>query len=231
MKARIARFDAHYEVFFSRPAFSRIASFAQIIEPIHDAFSSEVLIPSDAIKLENGNTIDTAGVTLTLFSGFSVFEAKLDGYKAHFLDLRSQETIDQAKRHAKQFEMAICGFLADGAPGLSRLITHSWLMLDGGASVADALVRSLTWLPESNDPFQIGTTNVRSMVKFECSNTDEQLTVGVTVDRSALPEAHLFLEISTEFGVGTHIDNIDKKADYLHTVTRSVFGKLGLEME
>lgn len=231
MKARIARFDVHYEVNFSRPAFSRIASFSQIIEPIYDAFSSEMSIPSDAIKLENGNSIDTAGVTLTLFSGLSVFEAKLDGYKAHMVDLRSQESIDEAKRHAILFETAVCGFLADGTPRLSKLITPSWLSLDGGASAADALVRNLTWLPESTDPFQIGTTNVRSMVRFECSNTDEQLTVGVTVDRSALRKAHLFLEISNEFGVGTQFDNFDKKVDHLSYVTRSVFDKLGLEME
>lgn len=231
MKARIARFDVHYEVNFSRPAFSRIASFSQIIEPIYDAFCSEMSIPSDAIKLEIGNSIDTAGVTLTLFSGLSVFEAKLDGYKAHIIDLRSRESIDQAKRHAKQFETAICGFMADGTPGLSKLITPSWLRLEGGVSAADAFVRNLTWLPESNDPFQIGTTNVRSMVKFECSSTDEQLTVGVTVDRSALREADLFLEISTEFGVGTQFDNFDKKIDHLNSLTRSVFDKLGLEME
>ena len=57
MKARIARFNAHYEVVFSRPAFSRITSFSQIIEPIYDAFSQEIQIPSDAIELENGNTL------------------------------------------------------------------------------------------------------------------------------------------------------------------------------
>ena len=104
MKAQIVRIDARYEVAFSRPAFSQIASFAKIIEAIYDAFSSELKIPSDAIRLENGNTIATAGVTLTLFSGVSVFEAKLDGFKAHLLDLRSPETIDQAKRHINLFE-------------------------------------------------------------------------------------------------------------------------------
>lgn len=30
MKARIVRFDTHYEVGFSRPAFSRISSFSHI---------------------------------------------------------------------------------------------------------------------------------------------------------------------------------------------------------
>ena len=231
MKARIARFDVHYEVAFSRPAFSHIASFAQIIEPIYDTFSAETPIPSDAIELETGNTIDTAGVTLTLFSGFSVFEAKPDGYKAHFLDLRSPEAIDQAKRHATLFESAVCGFLTDGVPGLSRFVTPSWLTVEGGMSAADALVRNLTWSPESQDPFQIGATNVRSLVKFECSNTDDLWTVGITMDRSALPEAHLFLEISAAYTSGTHFDNFDKKAEHLSTVAGAVIGKLGLIVE
>ena len=231
MKARIARFDAHYEVTFSRPAFSRIASFSQIIETIYDAFSAETPIPSDAIQLENGNTIATAGVTLTLFSGLSVFEAKLDGYKAHFLDLRSPEAIDRAKRHANLFEAAISAFLPDGAPGHSRIVTPSWFVIDGGIDAAETLIRSLTWLPESHDPFQIGATNVRSLVKFECFNTDDLWTVGVTLDKSALLEAHLFVEIAAEYSSGSQFDTFDKKTEHLSTVSRSVIDSLGLIVE
>ena len=46
MRARIVRLDAHYEVAFPCPTFSPIASFFQIIEPIYDAFSSELVVPS-----------------------------------------------------------------------------------------------------------------------------------------------------------------------------------------
>ena len=222
MKAETAIFDAHYEVYFLRPTFSRITSFAQVIEPIYDAFSPEILIPSDAIKLENGNSIDTARVTLNLFSGYSQFEAKLDGYKAHFFDLRSPQAIDQAKRHAVQFETVILEFLADADPGDYGIITQSWLTLDGGASVADALVRRLTWLPESHDPFQIGANYTRSQVKFKCSSTDEQWSIGITVDRSALPEAHLCLEMTSEYETGSQFDSFDKKTDHLYTVARTV---------
>ena len=231
MKARIVRFDAHYEVAFSRPAFSRIASFSQIIEPIYDAFCSELIIPSDAISLENGNTIATAGVTLTLFSGLSVFEAKLDGYKAHFLDLRSPDAIDRAKRHATLFEDAICGFLTDGVPAHSRLVTPSWLTVEGGISAAEALVRRLTWLPDSDDPFQIEATNTRSLVKFECLNNDNLWKIGITVDKSALQEADLFLELSGEYPSGSHFDSFDSKANHLATVSRAVIDKLDLIVE
>ena len=231
MKARIVRSDAHYEVAFSRPAFSRIASFAQIIEPIYDAFCSELIIPSDAISLENGNTIATAGVTLTLFSGFSVFEAKLDGYKAHFHDLRSSDAIDQAKQHTTLFEDAICGFLTDGIPAHSRLVTSSWLTVEGGISAAEALVRRLTWLPDSDDPFQIEATNTRSLVKFECLNNDNLWKIGITVDKSALQKADLFLELSGEYASGSHFDSFDNKANHLATVSRAVIDKLDLIVE
>lgn len=231
MKARIVRFDAHYEVAFTRPAFSRIASFAQIIEPIYDAFSSELAIPRDAICLENGNTIATAGVTLTLFSGLSVFEARLDGYKAHFLDLRSSDAIDRAKRHAKLFEDATCGFLTEGVPAHSRVVTPSWLSLEGGIPAAEALARSLTWLPDSVDPFQIEATNTRSLVKFECLNNSDLWKIGITVDKSALQEADLFLELSGEYASGSHFDSFDDKANHLATVSRAVIDKLGLTVE
>ena len=231
MKARIARFDAYYEVAFDRPAFSRIASFSQIVESIYDAFSAEVSIPPDAIKLENGNTIATAGVTLTLFSGFSLFEARLDGYKARFLELRSPEAIDQAKRHAKLFESAVRGFLTDGIPAHWRLITPSWLTVDGGMDAAEGLIRDLTWLPESHDPFEIGSTKVSSQVRFDCSNTEDLWTVRITVDKSAIPDTHLFLEISGEYILGSPFNTLDKQAEHLSIVSKPVIDKLGLVVE
>lgn len=231
MRARTVRFDAYYEVAFNRPAFNHIASFSQIIEPIYDAFSPEVRIPSDAIKLENGDTIATAGVTLTLFSGFSLFEARLDGYKARFLDLRSPEAIDQAKRHAKLFESAVHGFLTDGIPAHWRLITPSWLMVDGGMDAAEDLIRGLTSLPESHDPFEIGSTKVSSQVRFDCSNTEDLWTVRVTVDKSAIPDTHLFLELSGEYTAGSRFNTLDKQAEHLSIVSKPVIDKLGLVVE
>ncbi len=208
-----------------------MASFAQIIEPIYDAFSSEFNIPSDAISLENGNTLATAGVTLTLHSGLSVFEARLDGYKTRFLDLRSSNAVEQAKRHAKLFEDAVCGFLADGAPADSRLVTPSWLTIEGGVPAAEGLVRGLTWLPDSDDPFQIEATNTRSLVKFECINSNDLWRIGITVDKSALQEADLFLEMSGEYAAGSHFDSFDDKANHLALVSQAVMDKLNLAVE
>ena len=186
---------------------------------------------TDAIKFTNGDTIATAGVTLTLFSGLSEFEAKLDGYKAHFLDLRSQEAIDRGKQHTKLFEAAICGFMTDGIPAYWRLVTPYWLMLDGGIDAAEYLIRGLTWLPGSTDPFEIGATTTRSKVNFVCSNTEELWTVGITMDKSALVNAHLFLEISCEYRPGSHYDTFDKKAEHLSNASRVVADKLGLILE
>ncbi len=81
MNARVTRLDFHCDVIFARPVFSRVASFAQIIEPIYDAFSTEgIRIPSDALRVDNGNSIATAKVSLSLHSGLQTFEARLDDY-------------------------------------------------------------------------------------------------------------------------------------------------------
>ena len=233
MKASIVRSDTIYEAAFSRPAFEQIASFTQIIEPICDAFCSEVIIPSEAINLGNGNSLATSGVTLTLFSGRSVFEARLDGYRACSYDLRSPEDIERAKRHAKLFESAIRGFLTDSVPAHSRFITPSWLAIEGGKTSTEALIRNLTWLPKADDPFQIGATEVHSIVKFECINKDELWNIGITVDRdrSALPEADLFLELSGEYALGSQLDTFDKIADHFFTISQSIVDKLDLIIE
>ena len=231
MKATLSRIDTYYEVAFTRPAFGRLGTFAQIIEPIHSALSVETSIPSDAIRLENGNTISSACVSVSLFSGFWTFEARLDGYKAHFLDLRSSEDLDRANHSASQFETAVSAFLSDGIPANWQLVVPFWLQIEGGMDAAESIIRNLTWLPRSNDPFGIGSKRVSAQVKFHCFNLDQSWVMGISLDKSALPDAHLFCELSGGYTPGSQFETLDNKAKHIDAIARRVFGEIGLEVE
>ena len=198
MKATTVRSDAYYEVVFSRPAFSGIGSFALILEPIHDALTEEIIIPSDAITIDAGNSISNSVVTVRLLSGNVIFEARLDGYKAHFLRLINSQDFDFALRCTRLFENAIRGFLSDGKPAIYRLITSSWLSLEGGVKAAEELVGGLTVISDNPDPFQISSTKTTSRLKFDCLNTDELWSIALTLEKSAIADADLFFEISGE---------------------------------
>ena len=231
MKASIARFDAHYEVAFTRPAFSRIGSFAQILEPIYDALSEELAIPSDAIKIETGDSVASAVVTVTLFSGNCVFEVRLDGYKAHFLNLITTDHMNNVKRYTKSFEDAVSGFLTDGQPASWKISVPYWLKIESGVDAAEHLIDRLTWLPGNHDPFGIGSTKTESRVHFECINTENLWAIGVTVEKSALPNTDLFYEISANYIPGSHFDNFDKKTEHIETLNGVIAKKLDLEIE
>ena len=225
------RFDVHYEAAFRRPIFSRMTSFLQIIEPIYDSFSAESKIPLDAISVENGNTIAAAGVTLKLFSGRSMFEVRLDGYRVHFYDLTSSERTGQAIRHARLFEEAIYGFLSDPLIGHSKLVMPSWIKLEAGDAAANSLMRKLAWHPSSSDPFEIGATSTLSLVKFECTHQEDYCRTGIAVDKSALPEADLFLEISREYTLDSLYRSFEDKLTQLASVRRTILNKLSIAEE
>ena len=231
MKVSVARFDAIYDVVFSRPAFSRVTDFVQIIEPIHDTFSKELFVPLDAIRVENGNTISTAGVIVTLLSGNCTFEVRLDGYKAHFKNLNSTEEIDRAKHLVNLFEYVVTEFLADGTPAVSEIRTPNWLVVEGGIEAAEKFVRRLTWLPDSVDPFKIGATKTSSQVNFESMCAEEAWNVGVRVEKSALSDADLFIEISNGFGPSSEFDNFQKKAEQFSSVSSDIMKTLGLSVD
>ncbi len=213
-----------------RPVFSRIQSFPQIIEPIHDAFSGEFQISSDAIKVKVADTIATASVTLTLHQDCK-FEVKLDGYKAHFLDIRIPEDLQSVKRHINLFERAICDFMSDGVPADWRFVIPCWLKIDGGMNSAVGLIRKLTWSPESQDPFEIGADATRSQIKFECSNKEELWTTNITIDQSALGNADLFLEFSCGYTLGSRYDTFDERTGHIYRLSEIVMDKLGLILE
>ena len=94
-----------------------------------------------------------------------------------------------------------------------------------------SLIRRLTWLPESHDPFEISSTKVDSQVRFDCFNTEDLWTASITVEKSAIPNTDLFLEISSQYETGSHFNTFDKHAEHLSMVSKSVIDKLGLVVE
>jgi len=233
MKASIDRLDAFYEVEFHRPAFSRVDSFVQIFEPLYDTFSKEVRIPSDALRVETGDSIATAVVSLELFSGKFLFEVKLDGYKAKFYDLQTEKDTQLAKRHAMLFEKVVSEFMEDGHPKLWKILFPCWISINESDSVkiAEQLIRNLTWLPDSHDPFEIGASSVSSVVKFDCVNFEELWSVGILLNKSVLPGSELFVDFSGEYLLGTRFESFDQKIEHLFSVSASVIDKLGFTLE
>ena len=198
MDARVVRSDVHCEVVFARPAFSRVASFTKLIEPVYDAFTGAgIPIPADALCVENGNSMATAKVTLSLLSGFQTFEARLDGFEAHCLDLRSPEAIAHAKNSVRLFGNAVCEFLSDGLPDRYTITTPTWLTVDGGYDVADALVRSLALKTDSNDPFGIDAHTAPLQATFSCRNLDANWNATIMIAKSQLPDTQLFLQVAS----------------------------------
>ena len=207
----------------------------QIVEPIHDALSLETPIPPDAIKLENGNTIATAlvSVALPFGNGNGLLEARLNGYRAHFFNLPpcKHGIDDRARRYIEHFEDAVSAFLSDGTPHLWKLTTPYWLSLDNGDSTVERLLRDLTWLPENPDPFNLGASSTFSQVKFTCSNPSAFWTAAITLEKSALPAADLFVEISVEYSPNSAFGTLGKKAEHLSNLFRSIADRLSLETE
>lgn len=232
MKASIYRIDAFYEVEFRRPVFSRIASFVDIIEPLYDSFSKEVdIIPSDAIRVENGDSIATSSIRFTLFSGQVLFEVKLDGYKVKFYNLHKKDA-ERAKRYALIFERVVNEFMDDGYPKLSRILFPCWISIDTPSTtkVAEQIIRNLTWLPNSHDPFKIGASNTSSGIRFDCNNDEELWNFGILLNKSVMPGSELFIEFSGEYILGSPYESLDRKIDHLSSVSVSALDKLGLTL-
>lgn len=231
MKANMRRSDAYYEIVFNRPSFASIGSFAQIIEPIHDALSEELVVPSDAIKVETGNSIENSAVTVNLLAGNVVFEARLDGYKAHFLNLRNPGDFNFAERCTRNFANAVSAFLSDGKPALCRMVTSSWLNLEGGVNSAEELVASLTSLSGNPDPFRINSTKTTSRVKFDCLNIEELWSIALTLEKSALPGTDLFLEVGGEYLSESTFSDFDSRITHMRYVSAQIASNLKLESE
>ena len=232
MKANVKRFDVNYEVEYSRPAFNQISTFTQILEPIYDALSGELHIPSDAIRVESGNTIATAYVAITLFSGKWVFEARLDGYKAVFIDLQTTTDLNNAERYIDIFEDAVSRFLNNGKPENWRIRVPSWVKFeDNGVDVAVDLVNHLTWIQGNVDPFQIGSTKTESLVKIGSLNKEQLWEVWVTLEKSALPDTDLFYEVFATYYQGSQYDSLEKKSEHFENLFKVIAEKINLDLE
>ncbi len=228
MDVHIDRTDLHCEVVFVRPAFSQVTSFPSIIEPVYDAFDvAGFRVPADALRVENGDSIATAKVTWSLGSGLYTFEARLDGFEAHFLDLRSPNAIEHAAHLARLFHDTICEFLYDGVPARTTITMPTWLTVEGGSDAADAVVRGVA-LNDPNDPFRIGARTVPSQAMFTCANRDSNWTATVMIAKSQLPDTHLFLQVASEYVQGSVPVQFVDRTKHIGEIWSSVAVSLGL---
>lgn len=234
MQASIFKLGFTYKVKFARPAFSQITTFTKIIGSIHDAFSHIVPNPSSEIEINAGNTISNSSVVLNLpsESGFSVFEARLDGYEVRTYRLPSLSSLDSQMRNSNLFETAVLNFLSDCEPVNWLLDTRFWLSLDSEDAVikSEQLIKDLTLYARSEDPFEFGSTKMNASVQFDCTNEDEKWTVRVYLDKSELPGSHLFFQTSGEYHKGSIFDTIEQKFDHLKAISESVTRKLELTL-
>ena len=153
---------------------------------------------------------------------------RLDGFEAHFLDLRSPEASTKARESVGLFGNAVCGFLSDGVPDCSTITVPTWLKVDGGYDAADALVRSLAWKTDSNDPFGIGAHTVPSQATFSCTNLDTNWTASIMIARSLLPDTQLFLQVGAEYRPGSGPENFVDRAEHVAEIWNSVAESIGL---
>ena len=234
MQASIFKLGYIYKVKFARPAFSQVTTFAEIIGPIHDAFSHIVPNPSSEIEINAGNSISNSSVVLNLplESGFSVFEARLDGYKVSTYRLPSLSSLDSQVRNSNLFETAVLNFLSDCEPVNWFLDTRFWLSLDVDDALikSEQLIKDLTSYAQSEDPFGFGSTEMNASIQFNCINEDEKWAVRVYLDKSELPGSHLFLRTSGEYHKGSIFDTIEQKIDHLKVIHESVTRKLDLTL-
>ena len=137
-----------------------------------------------------------------------------------------------AKRYIELFEHAVSRFLNNGKPANWRIGVPSWLKIeDSGVDAAVDLVNHLTFFLGNVDPFQIGSTKSESRVKFDCLNKEQLWGVLVTVEKSALPDADLFYEVSATYYQGSQYDNLEKKSEHFVNFFTAIAEKINLELE
>ena len=167
-------------------------------------------------------------VTLSLVSGFQTFEARLDGFEAHFLDRLSPTAGAQARESVTLLGYDVFGFLSDGVPDQCTITIPTWLKADGGYDAADALIRSYAWKTDSNVPFGIGAHRVPSQATFSCTNLDTNWTASIMIARSLLPDTQLFLQVGAEYRPGSGPENFVDRAEHVAEIWNSVAESIGL---
>ena len=147
------------------------------------------------------------------------------------MNLRYPDDFNFAERCTKIFENAVAGFLNDGRAALCRMITSSWLTLEGGMSAAEGLLSSLTSIGETPDPFQINSTKTTTRVKFDFLNTDELWSVALTLEKSAMPGTDLFFEVAGEYLSESRFSDFDARITHMRHVSAQIANNLKLESE
>lgn len=230
MKASTKKINLIYEVEYSRPAFSRIGAFVEQIEPIYDALSENLRVPSDAIIIQNENSIASAKIIVSLFSDSWIFESRLDGYKVQIFDLYDTDHFDLAVECTGKYSDAVAGFVSDTTPEFWNLRKSSWLSIDDDAVSAADFMDQFNPYGGNHDPFGIDSTNTDAHIIFECSNEEKFWNVAITLQKAIDPMASLFFDLSIVHSSGSKFEAADSQFQHLKSLSGAFSKKINLEI-
>lgn len=223
------RIDVTYELAFLKPAFRLAGGLVPLLSALHEELSRRFALNLSEVRPLAGTSMAEVGARVTLFNGQGVLTVAPERFTAQFHSLTGRDDLATAKDCVLLARSAIDRLRVDEEFGPTAYRLRTWLRCDGSnddvVSAIDRLARPLGEVGLAD----LNVTNIRHAYRAEMESAVDGWHVAITVERSAIPAANLFLSLDYVFSAQSRFTTVDEQEHLMNEHSRRVLSHFNLE--
>lgn len=231
--ATLRRLDGTYTASFVPPMLSLAGTIPDAMKVVYGTFVERYPgIRPDALRALNTNVLAEVGISINLLDNRIESLLRVDQIGVRAVNLRN----DQEVRFVVDCILITHGAARKLAPtitiGSAIINVSTWISVDGGPGQAEKILSAASRPSRSNflKGASLGAKSVAFLPRVVLGNDQEGWQLTVAAEKSAIPEADLFMARQYVFGPPMRYSGFDEQFAFIQTSANIISEWLGLDM-
>jgi hypothetical protein len=231
--ATVRRLDGTYTASFVPPMLSLAGTIPDVMKVVYGTFVERYPgIRPDALRAINTNVLAEVGVSINLLDNRIEILLRVDQIGVRAVNLRN----DQEVRFVVDCILITHNAARKLAPtitiGSTIVNVSTWIGVDGGGGQVEKILSAASRPSRSNllKGASLGAKSVAFLPRVVLANDLEGWQLTVAAEKSAIPEADLFVVRQYSFGPPMRYSDFEQQFAFIQTSTNITSEWLGLDM-
>lgn len=231
--ATLRRLDGTYTASFVPPMLSLVGAIPEAMKVVYGTFVERYPgLRPDALRALNTNILAEVGVSVNLLDNRIEILLRVDQIHVRAVNLRNDQEVRFVTDSILITHSAVQKLAPTITIGSTIINVSTWIGVDGGAGQVEKILSAASRPSHSNllKGVSLGAKSVAFLPRVVLENDQEGWKLTVTTEKSAIPEADLFMIRQYIFGPPMRYSDFEQQFAFIQTSNNTIFEWLGLDM-
>jgi hypothetical protein len=217
-----------YQLAFGAPVFSLSRDATAVLNTFHETFAARFPIPPKDLEAFGGNAMSDIRTRIRLFNGQVNLELFVDRFFATFENIVDPKTFGIVEECLELADQALRKIVPDTLRRNADYRRSTWFTNSEGLKAVGNLIDSHLNPRLLGQPIGLGLHHTSSVVVTRYENTEERWKAVATIEKSEIPEAQLYFDLTVAFEEGGLYNSIKQRADHVAIVLPELLSRFGV---